>query len=731
MSKFDFLGSFLGARNQVSKDGHDMSNQEVFSVPFAVNVPLKSYSFVPGEHYKFRVGGAVQTSPMREDNFAQLFGNLKAVAVPLSSVMRNYMQLLPSSERPTRKDPLFPDPAQLMVDIKNPICIATVSYIYSKLVESFIQSYTDYSSLVFRWESEQLVFYKGNPGTSQPYSYDQIRAEVPDTDLGALKFLEMLKYSKPFDDYIYFDQFLYSFSELCSISGCPLYMDILRLLDNLGYGNFYPVVDSIYQSFISTSFGNYVQWMNFQFTQQGDQHFSNVQVDFFINATNIQQFVIYFNRFSQNVDILPILCYQYYVYSTEKTNYRNPSTVLLTADYILSEFDHGGSGFNDSFVSESNRTVLRLTNIIAQTSYLKDFFEFMRQYTASIGDLLPNGEIAPIYYYLFMLSNPLLAADVYTSSQLSVVSGSIPGTASIDLTSNLVKAYAETSALYSLRQSLLRGGATRKGQMEALFGVSGAMNTFEPVQILDASRSSIDITGLMNQAETEAAPLGTRGARGDGRFGLEFTYDSKDYGYLFIVNFFTTSMFYENFMCKREYMLSHNSWWMPQFNHLGLEPIRSSQLCFMNSPVDPSLDTSTDRWQALFSWSNSTVGYTARNYELKQEVNKVHGLFTNFGFASYNGVSDMISKRYLPKDFVQGNAAFGGYVPTLIDQQVKQFAYEDDLYFKPDQVNNLFVNMVSGSLFGDYSQDHFKLAFNFSCHKVSPMPKLGLFKLDI
>lgn len=267
--------------------------------------------------------------------------------------------------------------------------------------------------------------------------------------------------------------------------------------------------------------------------------------------------------------------------------------------------------------------------------------------------------------------------------------------------------------------------------MEALFGVSGAMNTFEPVQILDASRSQVDITGLMNQAETDAAPLGTRGARGDGRFGLEFTYDSKDYGYIFIVNYYTTSMFYENFMTKREYMLDHESWWMPQFNHLGLEPIRAKQLSFMKSTIAPILDNSSDSWESLFEWNSDVIGYTARNYELKQEVNKVHGLFTNFGFAAFNGVADQISKRYLPKDFVQGNGAFGGYIPTMIDQQVSLYAYEQDLYFHPDMVNNLFVNMVSGSLFGDYSQDHFKMVFNYSVHKVSPMPKLGLFKLDI
>lgn len=729
MSNFNFLGSFLGAKNNVQKDGHDLSNQECFSAPFAVNVPLKSWSFVPNEHYRFKIGGACQTSPMREDNFAQLYGNLKAVAVPISSVMRNYMQLLPDAERETRKDPLFPDPAQFLFNLKDPLALATTFYIYSKLLEGFVQSYPDYSALTLVYDHNELKFVI-NDGRADMQIYDEdtfISDCLASTDKAAIAFVRMLCASSFYvTNHIPFSLFLQHAAQLCSPSGCPYYMDILRILDNLGYGNYYPVVDSIYQAWISTSLGNYCSFVHYQVNEIASTSYTQITVDYEIDGNNIAQWLIYFNKFDKSLDLMPILCYQYYVYSCEKTNYRNPSTYLITADFLLSEFDHNNREITEAFRPSENRKVMNLLELTPA-----DFTIFFGEVRLFLEEgFLDRYYLQNLYRYFFCLSNPLLSADVYTSSQLSVVQGSIPTVSTTELTQNLVKTYAETSALYSLRQSLLRGGVTRKGQMEALFGVKGAMNTFEPVQILDASRAQVDITGLMNQAETDAAPLGSRGARGDGRFGLEFTYDSQDYGYIFVVNFFTTSMFYENFMIKREYGLLHSSWWMPQFNHLGLEPIRQTQLCFMNTTTDPSLDVTGATWDKLVDFGNDTIGYSARNFELKQEVNKVHGLFTNFGFASYNGVDD-ISKRYLPKDFVQGNGAFGGYVPTLIDAQVHLYANEGDLYFKPDMVNNLFVNMVSGALFGDYASDHFKMAFNFSVHKVSPMPKLGLFKLDI
>lgn len=719
MSNFDFLGSFLGKKAQTKKDGHDMSNKEVMSMPFGVNVPLKHYTVVPNEHYRVDCGGVVQTAPMREDNFASIYSNMKAVFVPLSSLSRDYLNMTQAS-RSTRKDLLFDFiPKEPTFDLAAVLQFIYPSFHYSKLIENFISNVPNYESLNFFVDPHVGVII--NDGENVAPAAEYFRDKVTTDDAIFWTFvtgvLANFQASEPSETFS-FGKMVDCVRRLTTLSGCPIYMDALRLLDNLGFGNFLPVLDSVFNMFLGEHH-SYFSYLGFQVVGNDGE-----DINIWIDRTHYSDLHATFLDNTKVVSLLPLFAYQYYIWTCERSDYRNPTDSVLTVDALQAHIMD---------IDAFNRTTFLLYSFdvdeLAETYEewpicVEQFIQYV-----SIGAGLSSWSKKDFYLYLFGLTSPLLGSDVYTSSQLSVVSGTIPGTAALDLQTNLVKAYAETSALYNLRQDLLRAGVSRRNQMQAIFGVKGNQHVFEPLKILDSSRSELDIQGLLNQAETELAPLGARAARGNGKFGISFSFDSEDYGYIFIVQSYTSDMFYENFMIRREHTLDPSSWWLPYWNHLGLEALKRTQLNFMNMSSCSSRFTGNP--SQIYSFNDDTIGFTARNFELKQDVNRVHGLFTNFGFSQAFVDTSSIATRYLPKNYAQGNAAFGGFVPTLIDAQVNNYDNSEDLYYKPDMVNNLFVDMVDGALFNGYANDHFREAFVFKCHKVSPFPKLGLFKLDI
>lgn len=728
MSNFDFLGSFLGKKAQLKKDGHDVSSLEAMSMPFGVQVPISYYPVVPNEHYKGKLSGVLQTAPMREDNFASIYSNQKAVFVPISSIWKNYLSLT-QNDRSTRKDSLYDFPQLFPVfNLADVLYMIFPNYVFSKTCEAFVSLVPDYED--FYWSNDKYVDKQGN---------------VLYTILNALDDSYETRLARMFYDFVYEDSshnkiinYVNKVINSCSPSGCPFYMDVLRMLDSLGYGNYLPALETSLTTLVS---------------RQYDQSY-NIQVTeyfYFTNGVNFKVTSSYFDYFyiecsedfglccSILVDALPLIAYQYYLSLVERTNYRNADTLVVTWDAILNVFDkdinnatylvqHGHRAYFTFGLDWFNEGQFEQQDCEMFgdhcTSFLNNLGRHCLDSAYSGNDDITSLDEFLMFVYLFSLSNPKLPSDLYTTMQTSVVSGSIPYTDVNDLQNNIVSAYANSSALYSLRQSLLRAGVRRDKQMQAIFGVSGANNLTEPIRILDDTSSKVDIHGLLNQAETDVAALGARAARGDGKFGLSFKFDSEEFGFIFIVQSFTCAVFYENFMIDRVHRLEPESWFNPKFNHLGLEPVRREYISLLGEAFD-------DLNGGAFSYASHNVaqGFTARNYELKQRINKVHGAFTNFGFSQPSPSHD--DKLYSPGRLSRGNSTFGGFVPTIINQQTNWFDYRDDLYFSPDMMNNIFVNMVSGGIYGDYSFDQFRCAFSLNVHKVSPMPKLGLFKLDV
>lgn len=739
MSNFNFIGNFLGKKAKLTKDAHDLTNREAFSMPFGVHVPVKHYFTVPNEHYKGSVSGIVQTSPMREDNFAELDTHQKAVFVPMSSICRNYLELT-QADRDTRKDPLLDYKVyDLRFNVNNVLNTIFPYYFLHSLHQSLSSSFnldnltlsTDSgTSLYIRYNNEEIYTI-----TTDSYAdFESLRNY--NFDLALLCTFFISSYGKGISDFTVYkvSDLLSPLNYFYSRSKTAFCYDVLRLLDNLEFGNYLPIIEKRvsqlrdYYYNLYTSYGPFIPIETNIFWFQIINN--NISIHF-----NFERYFGYVPNqvlSHDNFDLWTLLAYQFYINIYERTNYRNPQSFALTADFLLSEFSHGNQiasphiheldlvYFNGDFVDLVNDTDLSSSNVnlTSMFSKLRSGFNAL-----SAEPFLSNlSDPFPLMGYLFSLSNPLLPQDVFTTMQSSVVSGQIPNVDTSALSANLVKSIAETSALYKLRQDLLRGGIRRDKQMLSIFGVSGNQHVYEPCKILADTTNPVQIQGLLNQAETEIAPLGARGARGNGGVGFSFSIDTEDYGFIFIIEYFTAPVFYEAFGTQRHHLTGASGWWLPQFNHLGLEPIYNADISYFKGTTYQDFSSIN---------SNKVVGFSARDWNLKQMTNKVHGLFTNYGFEeTQNPIKSNI--RNLDKALFRGNAAFGGFLPTIIQQQNSDgFETQASLSYYPTMVNNLFTYMIGNAVLNDMSTDHFRCYNKYVINKVSPMPKLGLYKLDV
>jgi len=723
MSNFNFIGNFLGKSAQLSKDGHDVSNSEAVSLPFGMHAPIARIPVVPNEHYKGTFSSYVQTAPMREDNFAQLYDNLTAVFVPLSSICRDYMSLVQGSSRSTRQDPAIPVGAYYTFAFRN-----FLDYLFPlyALYMGFQKVYMEYPQIY----DSYLIKSSGNIYEDIAYGGD-INNRIKFADFKFKGFLTTLRLcgyhgdanTDPDNNYL-FGYLFDAMSDFNTQSGENFVFDVLRILDNLGYGNWLPLFDMVYTKYYYDAFTSSLT-VSKLFDATLDEPgtaivatLSTRKLSSIVNGGTI------LNKMDSVASLFPLMAYQFYINMYERSNYRMPSTRVITADALTAKM----SSLSSIFVQTGGSPITYNLADVPQVYNSYDFSDAMSdinnfQISGSFSDL--NSSLA-FWIYFFQLSNPLLEQDIFTTMQQTVVCGTVPTTTSTALTNNLIQTIADTSALYKYKQDLLRAGVRRDKQIAAVFGVEGTNNLYESVIILDRSKSQLTIQGLINQADSEYSPLGTRASKGNGSGYLDFEFHSKDFGYIFIVQSFTCENYYEAFMMDRDLELSPEGWFVPERAHLGLEAVYThqiSQIGLPNSGV-PFIDE-TD-----ITTGTTVHGFSARDWNLKQRVNKLHGAFTSYGMGEESDRKVSVYRRDYPA-FVRGNAVYGGYLPSLISQQINCFKNIKDMYYNPEMVNNLFVDMFHGALACDYAFDHFRLVYNLQLHKVSPMPKLGLIKLNV
>ena len=234
MSNFNFVGSFLGKRAQLTKDGHDMSSLETSSAPFGVFTPVACYDVVPNEHYEGNISVTVQTAPMREDNFSRLYNNLKAVFVPLDSICRDYLSLTENA-RTTRKDCLYDFKAyQPVTNLGRVLYNLHFFYHLQKCREelvAYVPNYNDYS-----FENGTFIDSFGN----------DMRDSIPEHAKYAyflMRWLSGLTLTASAPKACW--RVLNGLDFFTGLSSEFLVTSALRILDQYGYGNYIPLFETL------------------------------------------------------------------------------------------------------------------------------------------------------------------------------------------------------------------------------------------------------------------------------------------------------------------------------------------------------------------------------------------------------------------------------------------------------------------------------------------------------
>lgn len=743
MPSYDFIRNFLGKVNNPTRNAFDLSQSHAFSSHAGLIQPVCAIPTIPGEHYNVKVNSKVETSPMIQNNFVQINETYKAVFVPFSSISPSIdMSVLP---RNVRENPLFSDLYLLSTFNLNDLLIVLfnhyfVYYYYQKL-SSWYQTFSESSDpnelslSVDNQEYGYLVKYMFNQGSSSS-SY---------TQLSSVSFTRVESILELLDQYLHlYDQSLYAEY----ISNVPWVVSALRLLDQLGYGNYFPVFEAecqVFNGLLRDSVNSVSRLVSSGCIMSlvfPDSVLSSVSLSFGYGLMNpgnalLQQLTFFDSTpmyrlglieekddrlvvVERSVTLIPLMCWSQYILCFEKSNYRQPSYDYLSLE-SLAYNNAIDLNFTDSSISSGFRLIVSGSSL-TYNIYDLDVFTYLNTYD-ELGDLrTPTAFLV----YLLRPSYALLEQDLYTSSQLSVVHGSVPTVTQQNLTSNLIKSINDVSALYKLREDALRAGVRRDAVYRAIYGVAPNTDASIYPRLLGASSKPLTTVPVVSQSSTESAPLGALASRGfsnDG--GLSFDFNSTEFGVLFIVQCFKPRFLYEAFQLDYLTVTSPEDYFKPHYNHLGLQPIYSRDISIIRNSYTGSdiSDAQPIRNDA------SVVGFTSRYFHLKTAVDKAHGLFSNYGVGHISAYSNRRSHRHFNLyESLRSQLPFSGYVSTAIESQVNVFSQGRDLYIRPYMLNGIFDVYVNSHQNSDLSFDQFKSYVHCEIHKVSPMAKIGLFQ---
>lgn len=702
MSNSNFFSKFFGKSNNPQRNGFNLSRTEAYSLPFGTIVPTSFDFLQPNDYVKGQVASYVQTNNMRDDNFATIYNHMKAVFVPMSSLKRNFNQFTPSiDDSKLRKDEgvcqEYYYPSVNMADLHKHLF---GWYYLNFLVQQSVSQNSHILDYSFTFDGSGALtsikdengsnvvignFNKLNPAAHILVYRLQISTTVGLTTNPVLDAYELLL-------------------QLLGGSGEYFVFDALRLFDSLGYGNYWPLYSDLANQLLSLQS---TAWLNYVYSSGENPYI--VDISFNINQIS-QFFASYCPPLAQsvNVSLTKLVAFQYYIALCERDNFKKPDTFVFTLDYLGRLIEASQIDMHHIEHVQDNSYAVSPSSL----GYEKfDSFLTMADMLGKNMNYLSLPVDYPVFLtYLLQLHNPLLQRDLVTGSSAYAQPGSQGTTSDLNI-DNL----NSVDAIYKAKLALLRAGVKASDYMQAFFGIKGDDNILEPVQVLDDTRNVVKINGIFQMAETSEAELGARGARGNGGSGLEFTLTSRGYGFLFYIQYLTCDVFYENYMISRDSRLLPEYLPTPFTANLGLDAISSSDISFYKKRGK--------RWE---NSSDRVIGYSSHDWPYKVKLNLAHGFFTNtpltYTSTNYSNI-ESISK--LPS-LSRGNAARGGFVPTLVEQQKHDFSLTEDLYFNPTMLNGIFTQMNDGVLFSAAQFDAFSLVTRYNIYKVSSMSSIGL-----
>lgn len=261
----------------------------------------------------------------------------------------------------------------------------------------------------------------------------------------------------------------------------------------------------------------------------------------------------------------------------------------------------------------------------------------------------------------------------------------------------------KAEVLQKWKETTLRAGQSAESQYRGHFGTSSKWIDEETCEFLGSISSDVEINPIYSTAETSQASLGEIAGRGQSfASGKKIKFKADDFGVLMCLYSIVPESEYDSVMFDKANTLSQPfDFFTPEFEDLGLEPVLEWQLGILGDlgqgVVDPT-------------YINTVVGYTARYSMYKTAIDKIHGGFMSIGETS----DDIISQNV------------GYFNSWTIPRSDLNYLEQDQLttsqfYISPTIDKSIFLDTGF-----DPATDHYLVNAHFGIKSVRPMSVLGL-----
>lgn len=275
----------------------------------------------------------------------------------------------------------------------------------------------------------------------------------------------------------------------------------------------------------------------------------------------------------------------------------------------------------------------------------------------------------------------------------------------------------QAEALQRWRENMMRSGQGNENQFEGRFGKKLRYSLDGSPLVLGSSDAPLFVSGVIQTANVNAnSPLGDMAGNGSSTLnGSKITFSSEgDFGLLMGVIYFRPESEYNSTMIdKQNTHLDVTSFFNPEIQNLGLEAIHSYQVnclgvCNTSVDEDGQVTFQPNYGRGL----NEVIGYSARYLEYKTAVDKVYG-----SFVSRFGV-DGRSEPFIP--------LVGGFnsdwVVSRYDLSFIDSLKVENFYINPDVFNSIFYQNSNYEI----STDHLLVNMYQDIKAVQPMSVIGL-----
>lgn len=683
--------NYIKPTEKCARNAFDLGNKHVYSAKAGMIVPVKAIHTVPGDHFEIKISDFTQTFPMNTAAFLRGRKEFALYFIPYKQSWSNFNQYMATREDlySSNMNAITYEPRMSMENILTIVHEFVYWYCHDVLEYRALR---DNNIVVTEWDAE----------------FGRNRDFVPKYATGGF-----YKKGKLTTGEVVYDIF-----------GYPRWINVLRKLDMLGYGNFFPLFQELVHDF-----HGYLDSKGYSTSTQATNKLNEY-------SDKVRQTYLNNGRFKRYVSLFPITSYNKVYYDMFRNAYyeldydvRNYNLDFLScstaANSMVSSSQIPVTFFDiqyhqwkkDLFTAVLPDTQFGAVSLLPSTGSGTSTVALNAQTSSDSGHYTYTGDVRPgtltdvkIFsadgnpQALYLHGDGLdgAASHTHTVSGVASLSGV---TTSFD-----VLALKRAEALQGYRQALLRAGNKTSDVFRAVFGRAPRYDEDAHPYFIDAFGEDIFVDAVVSTAETNLEKSdSTSGKLGDlgGRALMNGTsntikFDSSDFGIILVVQYIVPQSEYNSYMLDPHLAnLTPEDHWIPAFENLGFSPVIGEYL--NNSPLynDGSLDR--------------VVGYVPRYFEFKCDVDKVHGSFIELATSSRtNTFADRVTNQF--------SGELTHWVSPRTELQASQTTLIRNFYVDPSVLDNVFLVAADYS----YSTDQFICNTYLDVKAVRPMSVLGL-----